>query len=275
MPGLDLKAFSAACVALYAPGLQTGNFAERGFTFLRRLVSAEFSGCGTLQHRTGDLDIGFDTEHPGFATAMEAYGAVMGGYDIYRFDPTVNAGQPFRRSQFFSNRQFRDLDIYREVYQPLGIDNHCALHVPTGPDETLFFFLERRGGPDYSDGELALLTLAQDQLANAHAHCRLKQTQADHPVDTALLTDNGLTPREAETLSWLAEGKTNHEIALLLGIGLHTVKAHVASVFNKTGVGNRHAAIIWARDVCRRQADAPIGTGPGFVRVPTTPPFPA
>lgn len=267
MLGPDLKAFSAACVALYAPGLHTGNFAERSFAFLRRLVPAEFSGCGTLRHPSGELDIGFDTEHSAFARAMEAYGAVMNRYDLYRFDPAVNDGRPFRRSQFFSDRQFRDLDIYHEVYAPLGIDNHCAVHIPTRPDETLFFFIERRGGPDYSDEELALLTLAQAQLANAHAHCRLKQTQADHPVDAALLTDNGLTPREAETLSWLAEGKTNHEIALLMGIGLHTAKGHVAAIFNKTGVGNRHAAIIWARDVC-------VG-GPGFVRVPTTPPFPA
>lgn len=267
MTGSELSAFSAACAALYAPGLDTGTFAQRGFAFLRELVSAEFAGCGVLHRPEAALTIGFDTAHGGFAAAMEAYGAVMGRYSLYNFDPTVNAGRPFRRSHFFSDREFRDLDVYAEVYVPLGIDNHCALHVPAGPDEALFFFLERDGGPDYSDDALALLALAQDQLANAHALCRVKQTQADHPVDAALLASHGLTPREAETLAWLAEGKTNHEIALLMNIGLYTVKGHVAAVFNKTGVGNRHAAIIWARDVCRRLAEAPIG-GPGFVNVP-------
>ncbi len=52
----------------------------------------------------------------------------------------------------------------------------------------------------------------------------------------------GLTPREAEVLFWVARGKTNDEIATVLGIGLSTVKKHLESTYVKLGVENRTAA---------------------------------
>lgn len=270
MLGMDLRNFSDACRELYSPGLGLSSYASRGYAFLRRLVSSEFGGCGTLDHRTRALNIGFDTEHPDFVPAMEAFGAVMGKYAIYSFDRTVNNGLPFRRSQFFSDRQFRDLDIYREVYAPLGIDNHCALHVPSRKGETLFFFLERSGGPDFSDEELAVLTEAQVHLGNALRLCLTCANPDESPIDAATLVKAGLTPREADTLLWMCQGKSNSEIAIILGISLHTVKDHVAAIFDKAGVGNRVAAILWARRICRQeQADSKQHHG-DFIQVPTS-----
>ncbi len=51
-----------------------------------------------------------------------------------------------------------------------------------------------------------------------------------------------LTPREREVHHWLSEGKTNDEIAIILGISPHTVKNHLDHIFQKLGVENRHAA---------------------------------
>lgn len=56
----------------------------------------------------------------------------------------------------------------------------------------------------------------------------------------------GLTPREAEVLFWVARGKTNDEIATVLGIGLTTVKKHLESTFAKLGVENRTTAAAMA-----------------------------
>ncbi len=52
-----------------------------------------------------------------------------------------------------------------------------------------------------------------------------------------------LTPREREVHHWLSEGKSNDEIATILGISPHTVKNHLDHIFQKLGVENRHAAI--------------------------------
>jgi len=265
MTGLDLRNFSDACRQLYAPGLASSNYPARSFGFLRHLVPSEFSGCGMLERRTRSLTIGFDTDHPAFSAAMEAYGAVMGNYAIYRFDPTVNAGRPFRRSQFFSNRRFRDLDIYQEVYVPLGIDNHCAVYVPTRPGETCFFFLERKGGPDFSDRELALLELAREQLSNALGLIRAQEAVPDDLLAPRILAARaGLTPREADVLHWLALGKSNAEIGVLLRLRLATVKGYVASIFDKLGVDNRFAAVLRARELC---AGAPITDDPHFIKM--------
>src|SRR5262250_1952386 len=56
----------------------------------------------------------------------------------------------------------------------------------------------------------------------------------------------GLTPRAAEALLWLAQGKTNSDIAAILGITESTVKKHVQEMFDKLGVETRGAAAVRA-----------------------------
>jgi DNA-binding NarL/FixJ family response regulator len=59
----------------------------------------------------------------------------------------------------------------------------------------------------------------------------------------------GLTPRAAETLLWLAQGKTNSDIATIFGITESTIKKHVQEVFEKLGVETRGAATLRALEV--------------------------
>ena len=59
----------------------------------------------------------------------------------------------------------------------------------------------------------------------------------------------GLTPRVAETLLWLAQGKTNSDIATILGNSESTVKKHVLEIFNQLGVETRTAASLRALEV--------------------------
>src|SRR6185436_7335610 len=59
----------------------------------------------------------------------------------------------------------------------------------------------------------------------------------------------GLTPRAAEALLWLAQGKTNPDIATILGISESTVKKHVQEIFEKLGVETRGAATVRALEV--------------------------
>jgi len=52
-----------------------------------------------------------------------------------------------------------------------------------------------------------------------------------------------LTERELEVLQAVAQGERSKEIAIRLGISERTVKAHLASIYNRLGVDNRAAAI--------------------------------
>jgi len=58
-----------------------------------------------------------------------------------------------------------------------------------------------------------------------------------------------LTPRVAETLLWLAQGKTNADIATILGNSESTVKKHVLEIFERLGVETRGAAALRALEV--------------------------
>jgi DNA-binding CsgD family transcriptional regulator len=67
---------------------------------------------------------------------------------------------------------------------------------------------------------------------------------------TEKLQSLGLTPREAEVLSWIAQGKRNSEIAVILGSQPRTVSKHVENVLSKLGVETRNAAaaMVWAME---------------------------
>jgi DNA-binding NarL/FixJ family response regulator len=56
----------------------------------------------------------------------------------------------------------------------------------------------------------------------------------------------GLSPREAEVLLWVAQGKGNQDIAAILGLSPATVKKHTMHIFDKLGVETRAAAMLRA-----------------------------
>ncbi len=59
----------------------------------------------------------------------------------------------------------------------------------------------------------------------------------------------GLSPRVAEVLLWVAQGKTNAQIGVILGISESTVKKHLLEIFEHLGVETRSAATVRAIEV--------------------------
>ncbi|MEX0331198.1 MAG: response regulator transcription factor [Puniceicoccaceae bacterium] len=59
----------------------------------------------------------------------------------------------------------------------------------------------------------------------------------------------GLTPKEAEVLYWMAQGKTSPEIATILESAPNTVKKHAQRIYQKLGVENRTAAAMRAAEM--------------------------
>jgi DNA-binding NarL/FixJ family response regulator len=59
---------------------------------------------------------------------------------------------------------------------------------------------------------------------------------------------HGLSAREVEVMSLIADGQTNGEIAAHLFLAEKTVKNHVRRIYSKLGVGSRPAAIAYWRD---------------------------
>ncbi len=67
-----------------------------------------------------------------------------------------------------------------------------------------------------------------------------RQVGRDHP------RQYGLTPRELEIVSAIVSGDSNRDIADRLSISLQTVKHHLTSIFDKTGVSTRLELALFA-----------------------------
>jgi DNA-binding CsgD family transcriptional regulator len=81
-----------------------------------------------------------------------------------------------------------------------------------------------------------------------------------------------LTPREAEVLFWISQGKSNYDIGVILGAKTGTVCKHVEHILAKLNVENRTAAAVIALEAFRsttppRRSDGlrPLAALSGFI----------
>jgi DNA-binding NarL/FixJ family response regulator len=71
------------------------------------------------------------------------------------------------------------------------------------------------------------------------------------------LPSRSLPPRQRQILAYLAEGKTNREIADALNLSEHTVKAHLMTLFRSLGVRTRAEAVMVGRHQEDQQSSSP------------------
>lgn len=106
------------------------------------------------------------------------------------------------------------------------------------------------GADDYLTKPVARLDLLE--AINARLRRSEQQGQREFKPDFSTfepLLKLNLTPRVAEVLLWVAQGKTNGDIASILGISESTVKKHLLEIFQHLGVETRSAATLRALEV--------------------------
>jgi len=91
----------------------------------------------------------------------------------------------------------------------------------------------------------------RERLTEQRHRDRLAQTgfYPDFSTHLPLVQILGLTDREAEVVLWVAQGKSNLDVATILGMSEKTVKKHLGNVFEKLGVESRTAATLRAIEV--------------------------
>jgi DNA-binding CsgD family transcriptional regulator len=169
-------------------------------------------------------------------------------------------------SDLLTQRQFRNTALYQEIFKPLEVEFQLVVgcHSP-GQIAGVTITRDR----EFTAVERQLAQAIAPHLALAHRnHSALSALRAEitswresqqggtSPGRDALQA-LGFTPREAEVLSWIIQGKRDVEIAQIVGASPRTVQKHVQSILSKLGVETRTAAAMEALRRCRNPA------GPG------------
>lgn len=153
-------------------------------------------------------------------------------------------GRAMRISDLITRRQLHQLEIYREVYRPLGVEYQIAFTLPSGSERILGVALSR-GQRDFTAAERDLLNLARPYLIqayrNALTHTRLVR-ETRQKIELSHLRELGLTLRQAEILRLIAIGRSNQEIADELDLGVRTVQKHLERCYRTLDVGTRSQA---------------------------------
>lgn len=134
-----------------------------------------------------------------------------------------------RASDFCSARQFARTAV-GELYRVQGIKHNVL--VPLSPDGVAGHRIElfRFDDPDYSDRDLALLTLLRPALTE-------KQRLAQHRRRAAQLTN-----RQHQIMQLVAGGMTNRQVARTLNLSEGTVRRHLENIYARLDVTSRTAA---------------------------------
>ena len=153
----------------------------------------------------------------------------MDGYAVLQAlrDDKETATVPF----IFLTARGEKLDV--RVGMNYGADDY--LTKPIGHEELLAAIaarLERKRSFDEH---------AQEQLSNVKL---APDYSSPKPLEKL-----GLTAREAEVLLWVAQGKSNAEIAIITGTSEKTVKNHMTHIFEKLGLEGRNAATVRALEI--------------------------
>ena len=101
--------------------------------------------------------------------------------------------------------------------------------------------------------------LDRRRVQNAEVESAISAGGGFHPDFSSPkpLESLGLTEREAEVLLWVAQGKSNGDIAILLGMAEKTVKKHMGNIFEKLGLEGRNAATVRALEALSQRRASP------------------
>jgi DNA-binding CsgD family transcriptional regulator len=171
----------------------------------------------------------------------------------------TGAGTTLALVNVVTRASLHPLDRYQDFHRPLGAENDFDIGLRHR--EAVICAAVLRRHRDFTRQECGLMNALRPHLQQAWRNAEaLEDIKARAAVAGASMPEwnpepleirFGLTPRESEVLIWVAQGKTNGDVAAILGIRPNTVRTHLERVFAKLGVETRHAASLCALEVLR------------------------
>jgi len=154
---------------------------------------------------------------------------------------------PRRISDFLTDKQFRSLALHSEFFRVFDINYQMAMVVQHAGQQMIGVAVNRVLS-DFTERERTCLAVLRSHVVQAYGHgltierLRTESRCARDARAAACATAGGLTQREGEVLHWVAGGKSNDDVARIIGVTSATVKKHLEHIYDKLGVANRTAA---------------------------------
>ncbi len=209
---------------------------------ISRVVPFEFSGCGAVNLLKGmSPSLGHTTYPREFCQLYMGQGLAA--------DPAVqrliHSGHTVTSSADLPG--YKDPKEVMSLKLDFGIKT-CLSTGVRGVNGTCTYF----AFSNFDVKQSQKLRLLLDILA-PHFHLGYLRCAApwQRPEDNS--QEIALSKREEEILRWVAAGKTNWEISVILNVSLNTIKFHLKNIFQKIGVENRWSAIAYWQNGQRYQ----------------------
>jgi DNA-binding CsgD family transcriptional regulator len=234
MPSLSSGDLRSALDTLHAIGEDApANFARGGVASLSRLIGSELTTLSVCDLDSNHRSVVSDAPGAISPREIEVFDRYFHAHPLVRAHGRKPGAVTKRISDLVPTDAFRETPLYNDYYRPIGIRHTMA--VPIYVDQRLLVsFVLNRAGSAFGDRELQLAETVRPHLANLYRLGATAPRMAGVP----------LTAREREVLEWVAAGKTNRDIASILGASPRTIEKHLERIYEKLGVENRTAAVM-------------------------------
>lgn len=209
-------------------------YARRGVVTLSRLIGAELTTLSVCDLDSNHRSVVSDVPGALSRREIEAFDRHFPEHPLVREHGRNPAAVTRRISDLVAPRAFRETPLYNDYYRRIGIGH--AMAIPVRVDRrVLVSFVLNRGGAGFTDRERDLAEVMRPHLSDLYR------------LAGVTLAGAALTLREREVLDWVAAGKTNRDIAAILGARPRTIEKHLERIYEKLGVETRTAAAMRAR----------------------------
>lgn len=228
---------------------QSGTFSQRVISACQHLFPETYNGfeLWSLVDGSYEGEVNAPFDEATRAERMQRIAEVLPKENPAFAQVVAGVREPLQLSDFITHRQLRRTEYYDLALKPLDIRHQVAVPILTGTHAGGVVF-NKGGQSDFTLEEIEVIRQLGRHIVLAHQTAQALFTAAPQQAqlqkaDHLYLRRAGLSRRESEVLLWIAEGKRDKEIALILGISYRTVTDHVRAILTKLSVETRTAAV--------------------------------
>jgi DNA-binding CsgD family transcriptional regulator len=197
-----------------------------------QLIPHQYSGCGSFNIQKCAVQVGYSNYGEEHTHLYATQGFVT--------DPAIQLLQQTKLGTV-SSEDSPDL-VVPKIVTSLKLDSGIKTCLSVGVRGVF----GRCTYYSFSNFDQKLLWKLRSTMRILAPHFHMAYMRATIPTEEnePASARQALTPREDEIMRWVAEGKTNWEISIILHVSLNTIKFHLKNVYEKLGgVENRWAAV--------------------------------